>query len=109
MGRDYTRYVERAREDRAEETGIGRLYTGLFIAILGPLALAAMGFLDIDPSRYVMYGIVATAPIGALLGIINAFRLNRFSMGAAWILLFTLAAAGLMAYLYFDDLPGFLS
>ena len=66
MGRDYTRYVERARDDRAEEAGIGRLYTGLFIAVVGPLALAAMGFLEIAPSRYIMYGVVATAPIGAL-------------------------------------------
>ena len=65
-----------------------------------------MGLLDIPPSRIIRYAIYATAPVSVILGIINLIRLNRFSMGALWIFIFTLAAAGATLALYPEDNPG---
>ena len=99
MKDDFTEAINQARGDRAEEVGTSRLYTSFFIALVGPLALGLMWVLDYSPSPNLMYGVLATAPGGTILGIINLFRLNRFSMGAVWIFVFTVATAGLTLYL----------
>ena len=100
MEDDLSEVIDRARGDRAEVMGASRLYTALFIAMAGPLAMVVMSFLDYPPSQAILYVVYATAPVGVLLGIINLFRLNRFSMGAVAIFFFTLVAAGFTIYIY---------
>ena len=95
MEDDFTEAIDQARGDRAEDTGISRLYTTFFIAVLGPMSILVMSILDFTPSQNILYGVFATAPVGVILGAINLVRMNRISMGAIWIFAFTLATAAL--------------
>ncbi len=94
----YHKYADQAVRERAMEEAIGRLRMGTLVALLGPLALGIVWLLQIRPMDYpwLRYGILATAPLGALLGIINYLRVpgaGKISGRVVFILVFTLALA----------------
>ena len=91
--KDFTGAVTQARDDRAQEAGIGRMYSSLFITLAGPLALGVMALLDFVPDRWMVWAVLGTAPLGGLLGVLNLLRLRRITGVALVVLLLTLGAA----------------
>jgi hypothetical protein len=74
--KDYQKYQDQAQRDRAYEEGLGRLRLGTFVSLLGVLALGIIhfgGFSVADPA-WIRYAILGTAPLGALIAVINYLR-----------------------------------
>ena len=95
---NYQKYADGAVRERAFEEGLGRLRMGMFVAILGPLALGVVWLLGVAAREitWLRYAILATAPLGALLGIINYFRVpgaGKLSGRAIFLLILTLVFA----------------
>ncbi len=106
--RDFSKYEDDVVRARALEEALGRLRTSTFIAILGPLAIGVLWLLKFTPAKdsWIVYAILATAPLGALVGIVQYLRVpgcGKSSGRTLSILLSTLvfaaATVALSAYL----------
>ena len=95
---DYSGEVRYARDDRAGTSALGRIYMGLFLAILGPIALVLAGVMDFAPTKYFQWGVNAVGPVGCIMGVYNVVRLTmlkRLTAVAVVVLLATIGAAAL--------------
>ncbi|MBI3854961.1 MAG: hypothetical protein HY293_04640 [Planctomycetes bacterium] len=95
---EYQKFADSAVRARAEEEGFGRLRLGVFLGVVGPLAIFLLKMLDmLPPHRYLAMAIVASAPLAVILLIVNFIRLpNEFKASAKALLIgfMTLMGAG---------------
>ena len=94
---DYGRHVGDAVKQRALDEGMGRMRTAMFVAMMGPVSIAALKLFSWPPeSPWIYYGIIATAPLGFLMLIASWLRMPAEAkfIGKTFVsALFTLAAA----------------
>ena len=94
---DYRKYADSEVRRRALETGLSRLWTAAFVAALGPLGTGVIHLLSLTPGPWARWGILASAPLGVLLAIVNYARLPEVARArgrANRILLLTFVLAG---------------
>src|SRR6185295_7294295 len=87
---EYQKYADDAVRNREREEGFGRLRFNLFIGAAGPLACFALHLLKFEPQKWMVMGILATAPLAVVLLIINFIRLPNDSKASAPALLISL-------------------
>lgn len=87
---EYQKYADDAVRTRAKEEGFGRLRFNLFIAVAGPLACFLVHLLKFEPQKWMVMGILATAPLSVVLLIVNFIRLPNESKASAPALLMSL-------------------
>lgn len=93
---EYQKYADDAVRSREREEGFGRLRFNLFIAVAGPLACFALHLLKFEPQKWMVMGILGTAPLAVVMLIVNFIRLpndSKASAPALLISLMTLVAA----------------
>jgi hypothetical protein len=93
---EYQKYADDAVRGRASEEGFGRLRFSLFLGLAGPLAILLLRVTKIEPQKWMIQGIAATAPLAVILLIVNFIRLpnnDKASSQAILVSLVTLVAA----------------
>ena len=94
--KEYHRHQDEAILLRDQEDAIARLRTALFVALLGPLAIGAIYVFEFSVLSWIRWGILATAPLGFVLGIVAWMRIPgaaKTNGRTIRLLLFTLTAA----------------
>lgn len=75
--KNYEKYQDQAQRERAYEEGLGRLRFGTFVTLLGLLAIGIVHFtgFSVAGRDWIRYAILGSAPVGALLAVINYLRI----------------------------------
>ncbi len=95
---EYQKYADKAMKERAQDEGMGRLRTSVFLAAIGPLAIFLTHVLHFTlEQRWMGLAIVGTAPLAVVLLVVNYIRLPneaKLTPPALMVLFLTLIGAG---------------